>query len=422
MPKVQERYEVELHCGHCHRTTTHLVTSGAGPVSRVMCIVCGRATAVDTLQFMEQYVDSVMRRLLAKPFEITTEFRQRPRDFITSLPGRMLTKPFRVAAELRTTMDIVRPRRHAPRETAPVLPASPGELPPVARHCRLLLSAPLMWAHDPEEILSTARDLGYDGVELWAYHLAAAETDTAALGARARELGLLLTLHAFSWDLNLTSRLDVIRSASLEALHRSVNLAAEIAAQTVIIHPGHFTVPYDDAELYWPALVAGVRELAAHAAGRGMRLGVEHMESKQGEYVITVDDANRLVREVDCPNVGTVLDVAHLPWGEDEAAFIARLERIIHIHLSDADESHLHLPLGQGGRDLMRALRALHRYDGSIAIEGFSIGAGADLARWNKARFEELWREAVAAPPADPPRAGTGTGGKATAGGAPGGT
>jgi len=164
MPKVQERYEVELHCGHCHRPTAHLVTSGTGALSRVMCIVCGRASAVDTLQFMEQYVDGVVRRLLAKPFDITTEFRQRPRDFITSLPGRMLSKPFRVAAELRATMDIVRPRHRAPRETAPVLPASPGELPAIAGHCRLLLSAPLTWAPEPEDILSPARDLASDAV------------------------------------------------------------------------------------------------------------------------------------------------------------------------------------------------------------------------------------------------------------------
>lgn len=395
MPKIQERYEVELHCGHCHRTTTHLVTSGTGALSRVMCIVCGRASAVDTLQFMEQYVDSVVRRLLAKPFEITTEFRQRPRDFITSLPGRMLTKPFRVAAELRTTMDIVRPRSRAPRETAPLLPASPGELPPVAGHCRLLLSAPLMWAHEPDEILVAARDLGYDGVEIWAYHLIETGTDAAALGARARQMGLDLTLHALSWDLNLTSRLDGIRAASLGALHRSVELGAALSARVVIIHPGRTTVPHDDAERYWPGLVSGIRELADHATEHGIGLGVEHMEPRQGEYVITADDANRLLREVDRPNVGTVLDVAHIPWGEDEAAFIGRLERIVHVHLSDADESRLHLPLGQGGRDLLGILGALRRYEGGIAVEGFSIGAGVDLARWNKARFEELWREAT---------------------------
>jgi sugar phosphate isomerase/epimerase len=75
-------------------------------------------------------------------------------------------------------------------------------------------------------------------------------------------------------------------------------------------------------------------------------------------------------------------------------AFLARLERMVHVHLSDADESRLHLPLGQGRRDLARVLRALHGYRGAVAIEGFSISAGEELARWNKAQFEELWRAA----------------------------
>ncbi|HXX40068.1 MAG TPA: sugar phosphate isomerase/epimerase family protein [bacterium] len=395
MAKSHDRYEVQLHCGHCRRTTAHLVVSDGGAVSRVFCIVCGRAVAVDTLQFMEQYVDSVMRRLLAKPFDISTEFRRQPREFITRLPGRVLTKPFRVAAELRATMDIVRPRRAAPREARPALPSAPGALPPVERRCQLLLSAPLMWAHEPAEILATARELGYDGVELWHYHFIEAGGDPAAIGAQARALGLLLTLHALSWDLNMTSMLEGIRTASLDALHRSIALAEQLGVATVVMHPGHATMPYDDAERYWPAMVAGVRELADHAAAHGIRLAVEHMEPRQGEYVVSPDDANRLVRDAGRDNIGTALDVAHIPWGLDEVAFIGSLERLVHVHLSDADESRLHLPLGQGARDLVRVLASLRGYAGTIACEGHSMGAGDDLARWNKGRFEELWRDAA---------------------------
>ncbi len=392
---ADNRYEVELYCVRCRRTTSQMVTSGAGGLSRVLCIVCGRALAVDTLRFMEQYVDGVVRRLLAKPFEITTEFRRSPRDFIASLPGRALTKPFRVAAELRATMDIVRPRRRRMRRPVPILPEAPGEMPSTERHCQVLLSAPLLWAHDPREILDAAHDLGYDGVEFWAYQLRRERADPIALGARARDLGLAMTLHAMSWDLNPASRLESIRSASLAALHQSVDLAAGLKARMVVMHPGHTTDPYEDAEVYWPEQVAAIREVADHAAEFGQQVGVEHMEPRQGEYVITPDHINRLIREVDRPNVGTVLDVAHIPWGEDEPAFVARLERLVHVHLSDADETRLHLPLGQGGRDLGRVIAALHGFRGAIAIEGFSIGAGRELARWNKAQFEELWRESA---------------------------
>lgn len=389
---TDERYEVELYCGRCRHTTAHLVTLGTGGLSRVLCVRCGRAVAVDTLHFMEQYVDSVVRRALAKPFEMTTEFTRHPREFITRFPGRVLTKPFRVAAELRTTMDIVRPRPRHARRSVPVLPA-PGELPAAVRQCQVLLSAPLLWAHATEEILDAARDLGYDGVELWAYQLLRDGDDAAALGGKARSRGLRLTLHALSWDLNPSSHLDVIRAASLEALHQSVELASALGAGLVVMHPGHTTAPYDSAETYWPRLVAAIREIADSAAAHAIRVGVEHMEPRQGEYVITAADINYLVREVDRENVGAVVDIAHIPWGEDERAFIAQIERLVHVHVSDADEARLHLPLGQGARDLARALGALHGFSGTVTLEGFSIGAGRDLARWNKARFEELWRE-----------------------------
>ncbi len=391
---VDERYEVELYCGRCRRTTGHLVTPGTGGLSRVLCVRCGRAVAVDTLQFMEQYVDSVVRRVLAKPFEMTTEFTRHPREFITRFPGRVLTKPFRVAAELRATMDIVRPRRRPARRAVPVLPA-PGELPQAERHCQVLLSAPLLWAHEADEILDAARDLGYDGVEVWAYQLLRDGVDAGPLGEKARSRGLVVTLHALSWDLNPSSQLDAIRAASLDALHESVEMAARLGALMVVMHPGHTTAPHDTADLYWPRLVAAVREIADHAGGRAMQVGVEHMEPRQGEYVITAADINYLVREVDRANVGAVVDVAHIPWGEDEMVFIGQVERLIHVHLSDADEARLHLPLGQGARDLTRALAALRGFQGTITLEGFSIGAGRDLARWNKARFEELWRESA---------------------------
>lgn len=196
MSSMYRRYEVELHYPRCRRTTAHVIILGEGALSRSLCVACGRALAADTLQFMEQYMQSVVRRLLAKPFDIRTEFLQAPREFIASLPGRMLTKPFRVAAELRSTIDIVRLRRQPQEAAAPTLPPVAGELPVAERRCTVLLSGPMLWSHTSEEILATANELGYDGVELWAYQLLRDEADLPAVAARARALGLTVTVHA----------------------------------------------------------------------------------------------------------------------------------------------------------------------------------------------------------------------------------
>ncbi len=385
-----ERYEVQLFCRSCNRLTYHLVAPRT-PLSQVTCVVCGHATEVDTLQFMEQYVGSFARRVLSKPFQMGVEALRAPGSFLATLPGRVITKPFRVAAELRTTLDIV--RRRAPQRSAPVATAADRPLPD-PRRFRLLLSAPLLWSHSSAEILEAAADLGYEGVELWAYQVLQEGADPAELRRRAQRLGLILTLHALSWDLNPTSRVPLIREASVRALQVSIEMGAALGAQVVALHPGRATAPYDDGAAYWPALVEVIRSLADYAARFGIVLGVEHMEPRQGEVVVTAETANRLVRDVDRPNVGITLDVAHIPWGEDERSFILALERVVHVHFSDADPARLHLPLGGGRRDLVRCLRALGSYDGCVVIEGFSMSPGTDLARWNKGRFEELWQEA----------------------------
>jgi sugar phosphate isomerase/epimerase len=347
----------------------------------------------DTLQLMEQYVGSFVRRLVAKPFELGGEVLHDPRRFLITFPGRVVTKPFRVVAELRTTLDIVR-GKPGPRRLVKETPEA-REFPPARRAFRLLLSAPLLWAHDTLDVLQTAAELGYDGVELWAFSLFQEGQDPQVVRRRARDLGLVITLHALSWDLNPTSRLESIRRASVAELHRSVDLASDLGAELVALHPGRVTVPYDDGAAYWDTLVGVLRELADHAAQVGVRLGLEHMESRQGEYVVEADQVKALVRAVDRPNLGITLDVAHIPWGEDEADFVRRLGPVVHVHFSDADESRLHLPLGHGKRDLLGCLRALTHFTGCVVLEGFSMSADDELARWNKGRFEELWHEVV---------------------------
>lgn len=390
MKAVAERYEVELHCARCGRLTHHLVAPRAAGRSQITCVVCGRGSVADTLHFMEQYMGSFVRRLVAKPFELGEEALHDPRRFFATLPGRVVTKPFRVAAELRTTLDIVR-STGARRRSERTVPAR--EFPPPQRTFRLLLSAPLLWAHGALDVLERAARLGYDGVELWAFSLLQEGQDPEAVRAKAAELGMVVTLHALSWDLNPTSRLDTIRHASVAELHRSLELAARVGAEVVALHPGRVTVPFDEGAAYWDTLVGVLRELADHAAELGLRLGVEHMESRQGEYVVQAEQANALVRAVGRPNLGITLDVAHIPWGQDEAEFIRTLEPVVHVHFSDADASRLHLPLGQGRRDLHRCLRALGGFSGCVVLEGFSMSPGDELARWNKGRFEELWQE-----------------------------
>ncbi len=394
------RWHIRLRCPQCRRTTWHHVRGEPAGPARVTCARCGRLAEVAALQFVEHYLEAVVRRALSKPLAMTAEFARRPRQFVASLPGRALTKPFRVAAEIRTTLDIVHgqiaSRRPGPPRRSDLRLRQQVERPGAPRPFRVLLSAPVVWACTASEALQVAAELGYDGVELWAYGLWRDGIDPRLLADRAQAAGLVLTLHALSWDLNPASEVDGIRRASMETLHRCVELAAALRASLLVVHPGRATAPVAD-DRRWPDVVASLQDIADHAAAASLTVGVEHMEPRPGELVVSPEDVNRLLADVGRPNVGAVLDVAHIPWGVDEVDFLSRLRSVVHVHLSDADGRRPHLPLGRGGRDLARVLAALRSFSGTVVLEGLSLDPGQELARWNKAALEDLWQEAAVA-------------------------
>jgi sugar phosphate isomerase/epimerase len=257
---------------------------------------------------------------------------------------------------------------------------------------KVYASSVLLYAYRLEESFKIARDLGYDGVEVWHYHLRQTGESPAALGRLARQLDLSLSVHALSWDLNFTSMLPESREASLRLLETSIDVGAELEAGPVVVHPGRITAPGDTAEAYWPLLVEGVARLARHAAGRGLTVSLELMEHIPREFFILPKDTERLIQEVNAPNLSITFDAAHVPWQEEPLAYLKRMSGVRHVHLSDANERQFHLALGQGKRDFKPLIAYLRdQLDVPVAIEGrIEFERSTGLAAQNKAMFDNL--------------------------------
>lgn len=255
-------------------------------------------------------------------------------------------------------------------------------------------SSVLLYAYRLEEAFKIARDLGYDGVEVWHYHLRQTGESPAWLGRLARELELSLSVHALSWDLNFTSMLPESREISLRLLEAGIDAAAELEAGPVVVHPGRITAPNDSAGRYWPLLVEGVGRLAHYAAGRGLTVSLELMEHIPREFFIMPEDTGRLLKEVNAPNLSITYDAAHVPWQEEPLAYLKRMSGVGHIHLSDADERQFHLALGQGKRNFTALMRYLRdQLNVPVAIEGrIEYERSTALAAQNKAIFDSLLR------------------------------
>lgn len=250
---------------------------------------------------------------------------------------------------------------------------------------KLLLSSPVVWGFSPTEALRIAADLGYDGVELWAYHLRRDKAEPRELAQEAKRRGLILTLHALSWDLNPASSLEPVRTTALRLLNECIELAASLEAQVLVLHPGRVTVPSDNSAPYWAFLVEGLQTLARHARRFDVPMAIEHMEPLRGELVISPEDMQRLLSDVDVPELACTFDLAHVPWGEEPIPYYERMPAVVHIHLSDANESRYHLPLGQGRRDLAAFVRHLEStFDGCVVVEGIEHRRTVELASANK--------------------------------------
>lgn len=258
---------------------------------------------------------------------------------------------------------------------------------------KIYASSVLLYAYRMEELFHIAHELGYDGVEVWHYHLLKTDEQPADLRQLARQLDLSLSVHALSWDLNFTSKLPDIREESLRLLEKSIELADELEAQPVVIHPGHITAPGDNAERYWPSLVEGVARLSHHAATYGTTVSIELMEHLPKEFFIMPEDTERLIKSVNASNLSITFDAAHVPWEQDPLDYLKRISQVGHVHLSDADEKRRHLALGQGKRDFSPLARYLHDHlTVAVAIEGMEYSRTTMLATRNKAAFEALIR------------------------------
>lgn len=119
-------------------------------------------------------------------------------------------------------------------------------------------------------------------------------------------------------------------------------------------------------------LVAALRPLAEHAAGRGVRLGLEPLNRFETSLVNTVEQACEVVDRVGHPGLGVMVDTFHMNIEERDlpAAVRATGDRLAHVQACANDR-------GSPGADhldwtgITAALRDTG-YAGAVSIESFT--------------------------------------------------
>ncbi|MFC3419006.1 sugar phosphate isomerase/epimerase family protein [Salinicoccus hispanicus] len=231
------------------------------------------------------------------------------------------------------------------------------------------MSSTLCWSFNPSEVIGIAREHRFSGIEFWAEHVWRYDADPFELAEAAAAASLDLTVHAASWDLNITALNPAMRKQSVAELKRSIDLTSDLGASHMTFHPGKLTLSDRMMDVHFQMLLSSVTELMDYAEQKGVVLSMELMEEKEKELISRPPAMNSFLSLLD-RNLHTTIDIAHVPLYEDSCQYFKQTTAINSIHLSDSTASTYHVPLGEGCIDFRSILPMIMESRLPIVLEG----------------------------------------------------
>jgi sugar phosphate isomerase/epimerase len=238
-----------------------------------------------------------------------------------------------------------------------------------------------VWRFSPVAAVFFAKELGVCSFELWADHYFMNSDSTGEIRKACREAGILPTVHAASWDLNITSISKEVRRFSMEQVQRSIDLAHEIGAQVITIHPGRKSFVREDRRDVSEMQRGAFHELFVYGRQRDVTILIENIEETGKEVMVNEKDFIDFLSGNN-DELFITMDVAHLGDVKKVVSFYTALrDRIRHIHISDLSPHEIHIPMGEGilnTREIISFLKAT--YNGIFCLEVY----------WNDEKGEGL--------------------------------
>jgi len=170
-----------------------------------------------------------------------------------------------------------------------------------------------------------------------------------------------------------------IVASTQDYLRSSIDIAAAVGSG-VVAGPMYSSVgrtwrlDADERARLLDRLTEALIPLAEHAAAAGVRLAIEPLNRFETSLFNTAEQALELIRRVDSPACGLLLDTFHMNIEERDpaAAIIAAGDHLAHFHACANDRGAPgddHLDWGA----LVTALRKVD-YTGAVCIESFTSG------------------------------------------------
>ena len=181
---------------------------------------------------------------------------------------------------------------------------------------------------------------------------------------------LKYSIHAPFMDVNIASPQDQSRLNSIAQIKSSIDLANEINAEAVVVHPGLISFlanKYFKKEVYEFANQS-IKEIGDYAKDLGVLATIENMPNFESMIYQNIADLNQLLVENEMHMTLDIGHANHVGYAPDEMIF----DSIKHVHVHDnLGDDDSHLPLGEGSIDLKYIINTLEskNYDGIYILE-----------------------------------------------------
>ncbi|MFA0752105.1 MAG: hypothetical protein SLRJCFUN_002508 [Candidatus Fervidibacter sp.] len=255
-----------------------------------------------------------------------------------------------------------------------------------------------------EDAFAFIREVGYEGVEIAPFTLAESADQVSPEERRrlrqwANRLGLeIVGLH---WllvsppGLHLTTPDDAVRQRTQDYFRHLLHLCADLGGRIMVVGSPkqRSLVEGDTYEAAWERAKRFFADLLPLAERLGVTLCIEALPNETN-FIPTLEEALRFVREVNHPNLQTMVDVKSavaegLPLDEAVRKVAPHLR---HVHANDANR----LGPGMGDTDLRPLARALREigYDGYVSVEVFDFSPGPErIAKESLAYLRKIFAE-----------------------------
>ena len=225
--------------------------------------------------------------------------------------------------------------------------------------------------------LRAVAEAGFDGVEIFENDLLGFQGSPRDVGRIIRDLGMRCTL--FQPFRDLEGMPPEQRARAFERMERKFDVMADLDTDLILLCSNCSPLAVADRS----RLIDDLTELGERAAKREMRIGYEALA--WARHTFDHRDAWSLIRDVDHPAIGLILDSFHSLARKVPSASIGdiRVDKLFFVQIADAPwldmdylswSRHFRNMPGQGDLPLADFAEAIHRlgYEGYWSLEIFN--------------------------------------------------